>query len=453
MRGVTVRPSRLSIFACFAFAAYAAACGGTAPAPTTEPQPEPTSASAAGKADSIFGWGDDVDYADMSNTVSIVTRLPVRGRLVEEDEDEIDDPDVTPLSQLSQDEIDYGEITLRMRVGEELVDVGTTRASEEGYFDQTLDVARFDLQPGRHVVEVYHDGDHVGDYRALLLAKDDPVPVVRSDVDLTYLNTDFQSTSAMWDLLRADASEREALPGMPQVYAGIRGDDAIGITFVTGSPRFFKRTLEQKMSLDGVDADGLVLKPLKDIVASNLWRFDFDALMPAIKEQVGYKLYWLLHLRTELPTSTPEVLMGDDSEADFVVYALYDRLLTGELDVAGLQARLDELDVTRDWLDQLLPEAERVVAMHPAAPIAIYINATKVPGEHHSITDWTVEGRTRHHNGAWPLVLDLYEEGLVDRAVVEDVHAGLEAAGLSDDAIAATAADADFLEPETASTF
>lgn len=73
--------------------------------------------------------------------------------------------------------------------------------------------------------------------------------------------------------------------------------------------------LTEKLKLDGVEFDELVLKDN----LRNLVRGRFKAM----RGQVGYKLPVLLESRARAPVDAEEVLFGDDAEADAFIYSLY----------------------------------------------------------------------------------------------------------------------------------
>lgn len=412
---------------------------------------EPHESGADGPVGKADGWFDDEPFADMYRTSASTTRLPIRGRLIEDDPEDIGALDLTPFSQVSQDEFDDAVVDLWLVTaqGEEFP-IGEYTTDDEGYLDLLLDIEDLQVLPGEHSLEVWFEDALVGDTDVTLVDRARTEPVVRSDVDWTYLRTDFHGVSALTRLLFEDASEKETLPGMDLVYQGLRGDGARPLTFLSGSPRFFKRTLEAKAVLDDVEIDGLVLKPFKDIVSSNLLSHPTQILSD-LKEQVGYKLYWLLRLRAELPPSTPEILMGDDSEADFVVYNLYTRLLRGELAGAQLGEALDEVAVSAYWRGRILELADGVVGAAP--PLAIYINETDIPGDAFDLEAWRLEGLTRVHDGAWPLALDLYEEGWLVAEQVEAIEGRLLELGDDAAVLEERAARAAFLDDETRDRF
>src|SRR4030095_9671573 len=125
--------------------------------------------------------------------------------------------------------------------------------------------------------------------------------------------------------------------------------DDVPLTYLSGSPSFFKMVLDEKIRLDQILQDGVVLKPFKDIIVAKVTDVDLTTIVPALEEQVGYKLTALLKLRLDVPPDTQEILMGDDSEADAVAYALYQRFTSKQLTVAGLAAALDSVPVDATW--------------------------------------------------------------------------------------------------------
>src|SRR6185369_9898271 len=106
------------------------------------------------------------------------------------------------------------------------------------------------------------------------------------------------------------------------------------------------------------------------------------------------------------------ILMGDDSEADAVAYALYHRFTSKQLTVDQLIAAADAVPVDSTWRPLIADLAARVAPLLPqnAPVVGIYINRTGKPNTRFLVADWTVPALTRYHTGAWPLALDLFEE-------------------------------------------
>ena len=85
-----------------------------------------------------------------------------------------------------------------------------------------------------------------------------------------------------------------------------------------------RAVLAEKLKLDGVEFDELVLKDN----LRNLLRGRFRAL----RGQVGYKLPVLLESRARAPVEAEEVLFGDDAEADAFIYSLYADMVARRVD-------------------------------------------------------------------------------------------------------------------------
>ena len=400
-------------------------------------------------------------YADMGRTLGTVTSVPIRGRLVMEK----GQPDLlasTPQKEASQSELKRTpiEIIVLAKEGGDRMTLGATQSDSEGYINATFPLKEGTLEPGLHTLEVRVKGRPAGRTTARLLALDFTGLVVRSDVDLTYLDTQFLRKRDMLRLLGQSAPERTTLPAMERVYpalrAGTSGMEDRPLVFISGSPRFFKRVLEGRMTLDGVAQDGLLLKAFDDMAWAKVVALDLGAVVPALKEQVGYKLVHLMNGRFELPPKAGEILLGDDSEADHVVYSIYHRFMAGDLTMDGLEKELVRAGLDASQRDAVKVLASRLRAMLPPSKVVqvIYINRTGSPNPHHLVRDWVVPGLTRYHTGAWPLILDLYEEGLVSKESVAAVRKRLLELGKGEKDLEAAGNDgvkSGFLKLETLS--
>ena len=368
---------------------------------------------------------DRVAFADMQNTLGTVSSVPVRGRIVWENGD-VDNAHAVPYRELLQDEIRKAKVELVLASG---VSLGSMVADGEGYVQGTLSLIDAGLAPGRYTVDVRHNDNNIGRFSMRLLAHGHTQPVVRSDIDLTYLESDFKSTIGLARLMTANANKRETLPAMEVVYSGLA--DERPISFVSGSPRFFGRVLEGKLAIDGVAQDGVHLKPFKDIVASNILDARPQDVVGDLKEQVGYKLHALFTLRRAVPGTADEILMGDDSEADHIVYSIYARFLSGELSIDQLRTELAAHGVAAHWMsaiEQLLPAVSEVVTTGRVT--AIYIRRTNAPG-HVSVRDYQLPV-TRYHDGTWPMAIDMFEHGWLTRQELQSVRSRLRAIGQSE---------------------
>jgi hypothetical protein len=186
--------------------------------------------------------------------------------------------------------------------------------------------------------------------------RDKPTLVTRWDLDKTYLRSEFHTTR---DLLRSALErpdQKRAVPGAARLLRELARPN-VRVHILSGSPEQMKRPLVERLTMDGVRFDELTLKPN----LQNLLRFRFGAL----KDQLGYKLPALLearmHERHRLHIEDcPEVLVGDDSEADAFVYSLYADVCTGLVQGDQLEAILEAGAVHADAAERAI-EAERAI--------------------------------------------------------------------------------------------
>lgn len=152
--------------------------------------------------------------------------------------------------------------------------------------------------------------------------------VYRWDLDKTYLETDFDSFRGLVRSATEPASAKRAVPGAAALLRALSRDPSNRIFILSGSPTQLRRTLEEKLRLDGVRYESLVLKDQLGLLRKGEWR--------AIRGQFGYKLPALLEARRGLGGAVGESLFGDDAEVDALVYSVYADALAGRLDPTSL---------------------------------------------------------------------------------------------------------------------
>lgn len=171
----------------------------------------------------------------------------------------------------------------------------------------------------------------------------------RWDLDKTYIHTDFDSLRDLVRTFRQPPEDKRSIAGAPTLLRALLTppDDADErrVTFISGSPRQMRRVLTEKLRLDGIEPDAFVLKPN----LSNLLKLRFRAL----NEQLGYKLTALLRSRFG-GSEVREVLFGDDSEADALIYALYADVISGAVTPAVLEDALSQSKLYRSDVDEIL---------------------------------------------------------------------------------------------------
>jgi hypothetical protein len=192
------------------------------------------------------------------------------------------------------------------------------------------------------------------------------VHVYRWDLDRTYLDTDIHSVRGLLRSAMETADEKRTVPGAPALLRGlVDHDPSARVEILSGSPVQMREVLEQKLQLDGVRFDSLVLKDN----LRNLRRGRFRA----IRGQLGYKLPQLLALRLSQPAEARETLFGDDAEVDALVYALYADIVAGRVDEAAVAKVLRRGGAYGDQVDHALRSMRRITRSDAVESIFIHV--------------------------------------------------------------------------------
>jgi hypothetical protein len=169
----------------------------------------------------------------------------------------------------------------------------------------------------------------------------DPASTVyRWDLDKTYLSTDFDSLRGLFRAALEKAEDKRTFPGARPLLRELCATQPAGLYILSGSPEQMRRVIEQKLTLDGIVWNELVLKPSLNRLLRGRFRF--------LRDQVSYKLRALLASRAAMERRCPEVMFGDDAEADGFVYSLYVDLCEGRV---GLDVLAAVLEVSRAYDD------------------------------------------------------------------------------------------------------
>lgn len=203
----------------------------------------------------------------------------------------------------------------------------------------------------------------------------DPRPprhIYRWDLDKTYLQTEFDTFRQLMRTAFEKAAQKVAVPGASALIRELRSRGDVRLSIISGSPKQMRSVLEQKLRLDGVEWDELVLK---DNVR-NLLRGRFKAL----RGQVGYKLPVLLESRALAPVDSDEVLFGDDAEADAFIYSLYADLLAGRVSEAVLRQVLQAAEVYPDDAARIRRSWKSISTCDPVRRIFVYLDRLTPPG-------------------------------------------------------------------------
>jgi hypothetical protein len=202
----------------------------------------------------------------------------------------------------------------------------------------------------------------------------DPRPprrIYRWDLDKTYLQTDFDTFRQLVRTALQKAHEKVAVPGAAALIRELRAAGDTRLCIVSGSPRQMRAVLTEKLKLDGVEFDELVLK---DNVR-NLLRGKFKAL----RGQVGYKLPVLLESRAQAPAEAEEVLFGDDAEADAFIYSLFADLVAQRVSEEVLFKVLHAANVYDDDAMRIIGAWRKIPKADPVRRIFIHLDRLTPP--------------------------------------------------------------------------
>jgi hypothetical protein len=184
-----------------------------------------------------------------------------------------------------------------------------------------------------------------------------------------------------------------------------------GLYILSGSPQQMRKVLAEKLTLDGIKYDGLVLKPSLNRLLRGRFRF--------VRDKVSYKLGALLASRISLSEAFDEIMFGDDAEADAFVYSLYADLCSGRV---GVDLLAQVLELARAYDDDALEllELARTVPKRDVAQ-RIFIHLERLEPS----TVFSHFGRRvcAFHNYFQPALV-LLEDGLLDEDAA--LRVGLE---------------------------
>lgn len=192
------------------------------------------------------------------------------------------------------------------------------------------------------------------------------------DLDKTYLDTAFETMRGLVRTVVEKAFQKRNVPGTGTLVRALRntwrdsheGRADFPIYFITASPPQLERKIHQKLNLDGIYPFGLFAKDnLKNLRPSRL---------PRLRQQVGFKLQALLQLRLHLSNQVRQILWGDDSESDAVIYSLYSDICARRLNEKDLRHILRSLKVTGLQVETILRLQDSVPEGDPVDKI--YIN-------------------------------------------------------------------------------
>lgn len=174
--------------------------------------------------------------------------------------------------------------------------------------------------------------------------------IIISDIDKTFLNTKFEDRQGLMETLLERIENKKPIPGMDEFFRKLKSLD-YPLLFISASPTFFRRVLEGVFKRFQIPIEGLYLKKLSEPVSNistkifqvvaNLNYYISQGLdemlnrslkflnstLQSFVDQTAYKLKVLLKIRRMQPSFAKEILIGDNTESDFLVFILYQILL------------------------------------------------------------------------------------------------------------------------------
>jgi len=191
------------------------------------------------------------------------------------------------------------------------------------------------------------------------------------DLDKTYLDTSWATLRELWQTALEKAFQKRNVPGTGSLVRALKSswEESFGkrnfpIYFITASPPQIENRIREKLELDGILPLGCFYKDnLRNLRPRRLRR---------LRQQVGYKIQALLQLRTRNKDDVRQILWGDDSESDAIIYSLYSDICARRWSEKELHEILSNLHVTGAQADTILDLQEQIPAQDPVEKI--YIN-------------------------------------------------------------------------------
>ncbi len=192
------------------------------------------------------------------------------------------------------------------------------------------------------------------------------------DLDKTYLDTHWQSLKDIFRASFADNYHRNNVPGtatlvnsLKQFWQQKHGKDSVfPIFFITASPPQMEKKIREKLQSDEILPLGIFFKDnLRNLWPGRFWK---------LKQHVGYKVTALMYLRTLLKQQVSQVLWGDDSETDAVIYSLYSDFCAHRVTGEEGESILKSFQVSSEQIQRIASTQAQIGASDPVEKI--YIN-------------------------------------------------------------------------------
>lgn len=235
------------------------------------------------------------------------------------------------------------------------------------------------------------------------------------DLDKTYLDTKIESLSGLIRTAIERPFQKKNVPGTSAIVKALKNQlqskhegVALPTYFVTASPPQMEIKIHEKLNLDGVYPYGIYCKDnMQNLRPKKLWR---------LTKQVGFKLQALLQMRLRLGDEVRQVLWGDDSESDAVIYSLYSDICARRLDQKSLVKILNHFFVSGSQMEKIITLQNELPQHDPVEKI--YINLAEDTDAEYYLK---FGRRVVPTFNSFQTILDLYQDQRVGVEQVIDV--------------------------------
>lgn len=183
-----------------------------------------------------------------------------------------------------------------------------------------------------------------------------PVQII-CDIDKTYLETKFESLAMMAKIAFESSEDKITVQGAEVLISWLRWgvpsdltdftvDQVVPLHFVSSSPPQLRKTLEEKLMLDGLLWSTDTFKDQ----AYNIFRGKFKLL----KHQVPYKVAAILSLISQMKDDCHLLLIGDNAESDPMIYQSIALFLGGYISQVEFIRILGGLGVKKEYVSDIL---------------------------------------------------------------------------------------------------
>ena len=221
-------------------------------------------------------------------------------------------------------------------------------------------------------------------YDSLTANKNYDGPIYTFDLDKTYLATEFKQFSKLVKIPFEKAHNKRNIPGTAALVRELKNNPDSLLLFISGSPKKMRNVITEKLHLDKVYFDGLLLKDFGEAIRKFKWK--------NLVDKIGYKLAALLYGRIVFPENSYEILFGDDSEYDATIYSLYADIIEKRFEDFEVLTILKQWNVNRQEFDLIHSYLERLKNIQrknkfEVRKIFIHLESKTHPNDHMSLSD------------------------------------------------------------------